>query len=610
MDLRRSWTGVEYNDRMEIKRSAFVNRENQNLLISRSATGIDFHINNIRFPNSKYVKPAERENSCNLRRKSVILHVYDLSTFISRTFGPLFVAKHLKHIWHTGVVVFDHEYFYQGGICVCVKGNAWPGKKRLVKSINIGYTEKSLFEIETFLLDICNDFRQENYDLFHNNCNTFSNVLVGWLCGSAVPQDILDLPSQLLTSPTVRWLKPWLQSLQVKDAEDDQGVYFYGGALPSIYHSLNKNKKIKNKKKYNSDSLKMFSELVNPPSESVNPSSESVNPPSESVNSMRKLTNNKLSLPISENVSRIRSCPVVTSSKIDKSVKTVNSSNIDDVIDDIINYKNTFNKDFGSVKPIRDSVNSMRQSVNPMRDSVNPMRQSVNPMRESVNYMRESVNPMRESVNYVRESVNPMSESSSGSNNYVSGIVKPASVRRASFMNSTNETADSKNETANSKIPAIVSLFMDVFNRPRDTSEKSKIIKEKEQRVDSENHQTKYPIVESINQSQYSIESVNQMRQRNLQLVHKMRERHIDSVNRKQRPSSESMSRNTSKIIKQNSESVNWNKQNSESVNWNKPNEYVVSTVKTASKMTVSTVSPSTVSRPLFSLAQKIKQSP
>jgi len=56
-------------------------------------------------------------------------------------------------------------------------------------------------------------FRGEAYDLLRHNCNTFSNEIAQFLCGSAIPQHILDLPSEILSTPLGQSLQPLLNSL-------------------------------------------------------------------------------------------------------------------------------------------------------------------------------------------------------------------------------------------------------------------------------------------------------------------------------------------------------------------------------------------------------------
>lgn len=43
-------------------------------------------------------------------------------------------------------------------------------------------------------------FRGQSYNLFHHNCNNFSNELAQFLCGTPIPKYILDLPNEVLNT--------------------------------------------------------------------------------------------------------------------------------------------------------------------------------------------------------------------------------------------------------------------------------------------------------------------------------------------------------------------------------------------------------------------------
>ena len=46
----------------------------------------------------------------------VKLHVYDLSTGMAAQFSRQIIGKHIEGVWHTGIVVFNKEYYFGGGI--------------------------------------------------------------------------------------------------------------------------------------------------------------------------------------------------------------------------------------------------------------------------------------------------------------------------------------------------------------------------------------------------------------------------------------------------------------------------------------------------------------
>lgn len=50
--------------------------------------------------------------------------------------------------------------------------------------------------------------RGSNYSLLKHNCNTFSEDLCQFLCGSSIPKYILDLPQEFLSTPLGQSLGP------------------------------------------------------------------------------------------------------------------------------------------------------------------------------------------------------------------------------------------------------------------------------------------------------------------------------------------------------------------------------------------------------------------
>ena len=46
----------------------------------------------------------------------VKLHVYDLSNGKAAQFSRQLIGKHIEGVWHTGIVVYNKEYYFGGGI--------------------------------------------------------------------------------------------------------------------------------------------------------------------------------------------------------------------------------------------------------------------------------------------------------------------------------------------------------------------------------------------------------------------------------------------------------------------------------------------------------------
>lgn len=56
-------------------------------------------------------------------------------------------------------------------------------------------------------------FRGTSYNLLQHNCNNFSDELAQFLCGKGIPSYILDLPSEILSTPLGQSLAPLFDSV-------------------------------------------------------------------------------------------------------------------------------------------------------------------------------------------------------------------------------------------------------------------------------------------------------------------------------------------------------------------------------------------------------------
>mmetsp|Transcript_8822 Transcript_8822/g.17446 ORF Transcript_8822/g.17446 Transcript_8822/m.17446 type:complete len:610 (-) Transcript_8822:325-2154(-) len=146
----------------------------------------------------------------------VILHVYDLSGGMARAMSQSMLGFHVDAVYHTGVVAFGREYFYGGGIqrmdhdAVVRTFGLTP-----VEKISLGTTSKTQEEFHDFLESIKSDFTPEKYDLFHNNCNNFSDRAAKFLLeGRGIPEHIVELPSRVLDTPLGKMIAPMYQGMQ------------------------------------------------------------------------------------------------------------------------------------------------------------------------------------------------------------------------------------------------------------------------------------------------------------------------------------------------------------------------------------------------------------
>ncbi|XP_050538166.1 uncharacterized protein LOC126903751 isoform X3 [Daktulosphaira vitifoliae] len=143
--------------------------------------------------------------------EDVLLYVYDLSGGMASILGPQLLQKNLEGIWHSAIVVFGKEHFFgSSGISICQPGTTALGKPLRVH--NLGKTclpEDVFFEYLRELEQ--NQFAQHKYNLLKNNCNNFTNELSQFLCGTSIPDYILNLPNEVLNTPIGQQLAPVLE---------------------------------------------------------------------------------------------------------------------------------------------------------------------------------------------------------------------------------------------------------------------------------------------------------------------------------------------------------------------------------------------------------------
>mmetsp|Transcript_86403 Transcript_86403/g.135199 ORF Transcript_86403/g.135199 Transcript_86403/m.135199 type:complete len:442 (-) Transcript_86403:122-1447(-) len=131
----------------------------------------------------------------------VVLHFYDLSKGMAQS------VANVEGIWHTGVVVFQSEYFYNGRVVSDTPNASDFGKANKAK--DFGWT---LYKQEEFHDYVCDNltpaFTLNSYDTFSNNCNHFTNKVLEFLLGRPLQKEILHQQDQLLEVPGMRMLLP------------------------------------------------------------------------------------------------------------------------------------------------------------------------------------------------------------------------------------------------------------------------------------------------------------------------------------------------------------------------------------------------------------------
>ncbi|KAF0933418.1 hypothetical protein E2562_018523 [Oryza meyeriana var. granulata] len=142
----------------------------------------------------------------------VVLNVYDLSNGLARQLSTSFLGKPIEAIWHTGVVVYGNEYFFGGGIQSLPAGRTPYG--RPVRVVELGETHIPQEVFEDYLRDIAPRYTAETYRLLSHNCNNFSNEVAQFLVGAGIPDYILNLPAEVMSSPMGPLIMPMIQNLE------------------------------------------------------------------------------------------------------------------------------------------------------------------------------------------------------------------------------------------------------------------------------------------------------------------------------------------------------------------------------------------------------------
>ncbi|CAM8982948.1 unnamed protein product [Rhodiola kirilowii] len=142
----------------------------------------------------------------------VILNVYDLSQGLARQLSTTFLGKAIEGIWHTGVVVYGKEYYFGEGIQDAPAGSTPYGTPLRVVDLGVTHVPQDVFE--QYLQEISPRFTAENYSLLSHNCNNFSNEVAQFLVGTGIPDYILQLPNEVLSSPMGAMILPMIQNLE------------------------------------------------------------------------------------------------------------------------------------------------------------------------------------------------------------------------------------------------------------------------------------------------------------------------------------------------------------------------------------------------------------
>lgn len=142
----------------------------------------------------------------------VTLNAYDLSQGLARQLSTTFLGKAIEAIWHTGIVVYGKEYYFGGGIQHSPAGSTPYGTPMRVVELGVTHVPQDVFE--SYLEEISPRYTAETYSLLTHNCNNFSNEVAQFLVGTSIPDYILQLPNEVMSSPMGAMILPMIQQLE------------------------------------------------------------------------------------------------------------------------------------------------------------------------------------------------------------------------------------------------------------------------------------------------------------------------------------------------------------------------------------------------------------
>ena len=124
---------------------------------------------------------------------TVQVYVYDLSQGLARVYSPMLLGILIDAIYHTSVVIRNKEYYLDQGI----KVNSPPGHTKYgtpIEVLEIGTTGVDDELLNDFINELKNHdemkYHAVNYNLFTNNCNHFTDVVIDFYVAKFRGQDI------------------------------------------------------------------------------------------------------------------------------------------------------------------------------------------------------------------------------------------------------------------------------------------------------------------------------------------------------------------------------------------------------------------------------------
>ncbi|KAG5469510.1 hypothetical protein LSCM1_02733 [Leishmania martiniquensis] len=161
---------------------------------------------------------------------AVALYRYDLTHGMGRSLGAMLTGQVIEGIWHTSIVVYGKEFYFDGGVGIV--GDPHPGHTRFGRPDRTEVLGQTTKREEEFLAWTEQQrhagFGPNDYRILDNNCNSFSDAASMYLLGRHISEDVLSMIPTLLSTPFGQILRPMLERAISRDA----GVGDTGVAAP------------------------------------------------------------------------------------------------------------------------------------------------------------------------------------------------------------------------------------------------------------------------------------------------------------------------------------------------------------------------------------------
>jgi endo-beta-N-acetylglucosaminidase D len=145
---------------------------------------------------------------------SVQLYRYDISGGMARNLSQAFLGRHVEAIWHTGIVVFGKEYYFDGGVGVVSERAGSTRFGRPLRVDTLGTTSKQATEFEAWVGRMRSTmFGPNDYNLLQRNCNHFTQEASMFLLGVGIGDDIRNMIHDLLSTPMGSMIRPMLEQM-------------------------------------------------------------------------------------------------------------------------------------------------------------------------------------------------------------------------------------------------------------------------------------------------------------------------------------------------------------------------------------------------------------